>query len=307
MSDQLTFIARPVLILLAAAALVLSACGRAPETSARPAPMEDRIGNADQVVRSIRHGLRNYASSVTITFSYGSNIYPELNDVIGQWVEAALEETGDPAEGDYIRYQYGGYTYDSSYVLQDGRWHYTVVITPRYYGYLSQEKEAGEEAERLIRSFGFLPWTSGEAKVRRIYDWICGNVTYDLVHKKNAYYHQKSTAYAALVQRTATCQGYCTAAYRLLREAGIPCRIVTGKAAGKDGQEDALHAWLIAEVDGRYYGLDPTWDAGRTEYQYFLLGSRSFADHVPGEKFRTAEFLEQHPMAEEDHSGRSGL
>ncbi len=293
-----------LLILSIIAALLCGGCGKTSKMPAPPVPMESRIENAAQVVSSIRQGLKDHASSISVTFSYGSNIYAELNGVIEDWVEAALAETEDPAEGDYLRYQYGGYTYDSSYILQDGRWYYTVVITPEYYGYLSQEQEAGDAAGRLVQSFGFLPWTSEEARVRAVYDWLCGNVKYDLVHKKNAYYHQKSTAYAALVQRTATCQGYCTAAYRLLRESGIRCRIVTGSAEGTEGRKDALHAWLIAEIGGKYYGLDPTWDAGREEYQYYLSGSESFGDHVPEERFRTAEFTEQYPMAEKDYGGQ---
>ena len=170
-------------------------------------------------------------------------------------------------------------------------------------------------------------------KIRKIYDYLCRNVHYDKVHRKNPYYHRRSTAYGALVQGTATCQGYCTAMYRLLREEGIPCRIVTGTAG-----DEELHAWLIAELDGSWYLLDPTWDAGQENYRYCLRGTDDFrtgdgsgtddpetgipeADpseensrkteqsesgetggtglvlHVPGPVFQTEDFLRNHPMA----------
>lgn len=122
-------------------------------------------------------------------------------------------------------------------------------------------------------------------------------MSYDKVHRKNPYYRLKSTAYSALISRTATCQGFCAALYRLLRGCGISCRIVTGTADG----EDTLHAWVIAEVGGAYYNLDPAWDAGRAEYQWFLVGSRAFASHVPSARFLDTAFAERYPIAEESY------
>ena len=275
--------------------LVLTGCER---TDAEPLPLSQRISNCREVVDGIRHGLKNHARTITITFDYGSDIFQELNQVIGDWVEAALAETEDPTEGDYLRYQYGGYTYSSSYTVAE-RWYYTVTITPTYFCYLSQEEKAGREAERLLGEFRFWPWTSDVTRVRVIYDYLCRTVRYDKVHGKNPYQHTKSTAYAALVLHNATCQGYCVSLYRLLREAGISCRIVTGTASGEDGVE--LHAWVIAQVDGLYYNLDPTWDAGHETYAWFLVGQSEFTDHIPGEGFLTPDFLDRYPMAEHSY------
>ena len=278
--------------------LFSSGCGG---TERADAPLSYRISNAAEVVASIRRGLKNHAKTVTVTFSYGEDIFDELNGVIDDWVEAALAETDEPDEGDYIRYQYGGYTYTSSRTEENGRLYYTVKLTPSYYCYLSQEEEASAAAKELLRDFRFRPWTSDYEKLRTVYDWLCRNVTYDKIHRKNPYYHLCSTAYAALVQHTAACQGYCAALYRLLREAGIACRIVTGPAVSENGASEKLHAWVIAELDGLWYGLDPTWDAGGAEYRFFLAGEEAFADHIPGERFRTEDFRRTYPMAEHSY------
>ena len=282
---------------LAVLLLFSSGCGR-PERA--DAPLSYRISNAEEVVASIRRGLKNHAKTITVTFSYGEDIFDELNGVIDLWVDAALAETGEPDEGDYLRYQYGGYTYTSSYVENDGRLTYTVKLAPDYYCYLSQKEQAAERTNELMKSFGFWPWTSDAARIRTIYDWICQNVRYDKIHHKNPYYHLGSTAYAALVLNNATCQGYCVSLYRLLREAGIACRIVTGTAS--DGANAELHAWVIAELDGLWYNLDPTWDAGAEEYRFFLAGESDFADHIPGDRFRTEDFRWTHPMAEHTYN-----
>ena len=285
------------------------------------------------MIKRIREGLRVHSAGITVTFDYGRDIFDELNNVIEEWMEAAQEETAAPDEGDYIRCQMGGYTYTSTSEQRQGRWYYKVRIEPSYYTFLSQEEEVTEAVRKIRRSMFFWPWTSREKKIRKIYDYLCRNVHYDKVHRKNPYYHRRSTAYGALVQGTATCQGYCTAMYRLLREEGIPCRIVTGTAG-----DEELHAWLIAELDGSWYLLDPTWDAGQENYRYCLRGTDDFrtgdgsgtgdpetgvpeADpseensrktersesgetggtglvlHVPGPVFQTEDFLRNHPMA----------
>ena len=259
------------------------------------APLSGRIANADQVIAEIRQGLKDHARTITIRFSYGSDIFDELNGVIDDWVEEALKETEDPAEGDYIRYQYGGYTWTSRYGEAGERLVYTVTITPVYYCYLIQEEQAGEEIARRLKAYGFQRRTTDLEKIAVIYDDICQTVNYDKVHRKNPYSHLKSTAYAAMVLHSATCQGYCTAAYRLLREAGIGCRVVTGTADGESGED--LHAWLIVELDGLWYALDPTWDAGCEEYQYFLVGEEELSDRIWGDRFRTEEFRAAYPLS----------
>ena len=275
--------------------LVLTGCR---ENRAEDLPFSQRIGNCQEVVAGIRQGLKNHAKTITITFDYGSDIFNELNQIIDDWVDAALAETEDPAEGDYLRYQYGGYTYSSSYTLDD-RWHYVVTLTPDYYCYLSQEQQASDQVDALMKEFGFWPWTSQVQRITVIYDYLCRTVRYDKVHGKNPYYHTCSTAYAALVLHNATCQGYCVSLYRLLREAGIDCRIVTGTATGEEGVE--LHAWVIARVENDYYNLDPTWDAGSEEYRWFLIGQSEFADHIPGEAFQSPDFLDRYPLAEHSY------
>ena len=276
------------------AVFLLCGCGR----EARSYPLGNRISNSREIVTGIRNGLKDHASSITIRFSYGSDIFDELNQVIEDWVEAALEETDDPAEGDYLRYQYGGYTYQSSYTMNGERREYTVILTPEYYCYASQEAAASEKMNEILGELGFTRHTEDIEKIRAVYGWICGNVRYDRRGLRNAYDHESSTAYGAVIQNLATCQGYCTALYRMLRESGISCRIITGSAG-----EESLHAWVIARVDGRYYHLDPTWDAEQEEYRYFLVGTQHFTDHQASERFLTEEFLSAYPLSEIDYSG----
>ncbi len=61
-------------------------------------------------------------------------------------------------------------------------------------------------------------------------------------------------AYGALVEGKAVCEGYSEAFAWLLRQAGIPCIIVSGTAGGEN------HAWNAVSIGGQWYYADATWD-----------------------------------------------
>ncbi len=71
--------------------------------------------------------------------------------------------------------------------------------------------------------------------------------------------------------KTSVCHGYAVLTETLLRNAGIPARVVTGHALGAsaDGKywddvdhSKTNHAWNEAFVDGRWVMVDVTWDSG---------------------------------------------
>ena len=284
-----------------------SAAKTEPASLAEPkdVPLSARISNYDQVISDIRHGLHDHAAYITVSFSYSENIQKELTAVVADWMEEALEETDDPAEGDYIRYQSGGYEIACTCKpAAEGRYQYTVKITPEHYTYLAQEEEVSAAIAELEESFGFTAETSEYEKISAIYSWVCDHVKYDAVHRNNDHAHLRSTAYAAVIWRTAACQGYSVTLYRLLREAGIGCRVVTGTAQKVDSSPE-FHAWNIVELEGKWYHLDATWDAGRENWDYFLRGSESLTDHTLGKSFVDKGFASRYAISETDHPDRS--
>lgn len=60
------------------------------------------------------------------------------------------------------------------------------------------------------------------------------------------------SAYSALVDGAAVCQGYALAYKYLLNKAGIECYMVTSNSMN--------HAWNLIKIDGYYYHVDVTWD-----------------------------------------------
>ena len=132
-------------------------------------------------------------------------------------------------------------------------------------------------------------------KVKAIYDYICSNVTYDHDNLNDESYSLKYTAYAALINKTAVCQGYASLFYRLALDTGVDTRVISGEAGGP-------HAWNIVKLNGKYYNLDSTWDAGRSTYAYFLKNTNDFDDHVRDNDYQSNEFIEEYPMWDESYT-----
>lgn len=248
---------------------------------------------------NIRDALKAHSHDITVRFTSGKDLSGEGAYLADKWITLALAESGDPKGGDYIRYQYGGYTVRADSKKVRGGYENTIVITPKYYLYLFEEERTDEKVKELMEAFGFDEGTSDAEKTAVIYDYICNNVRYDRVHEGNPYHTLRSTAYGALVTGCATCQGYCVSIYRLCREAGLDCRVITGTGHSSDG--DTFHSWNIVKIDGKWYGLDATRDSELPEYEYFLKGSGDFKDHTPADEFLSEDFLKQYPMSEKNY------
>lgn len=71
--------------------------------------------------------------------------------------------------------------------------------------------------------------------------------------------HEYGNAFGALINKHARCEGYAKAAVLIMRKLNIKSGIIVGKATYR-GQEEE-HAWNVAEVNGKNYYFDFTWNA----------------------------------------------
>lgn len=80
------------------------------------------------------------------------------------------------------------------------------------------------------------------------------------------------TAYGALVEGTAVCEGYSRAMQYLLLRAGMEATVITGF----DSQNQA-HMWNVVRVDGKDYHLDATWNDRQNQitHTYFNLSDKA--------------------------------
>ncbi len=101
----------------------------------------------------------------------------------------------------------------------------------------------------------------------QIHDRLISRVSYeDSAAEDNApFYHAAHTAYGALVQKKAVCDGYALAYLYLLKKAGISSIFIPGVLTVTLDSEGTIgssggHAWNMVMLGGYWYETDPTWD-----------------------------------------------
>jgi hypothetical protein len=241
--------------------------------------LQIHLTNADDIIEEIHNGLSVHAQSFTISYKAYGDYMTDKDELADELINFAMYNTASPTEGDYVRYQYGGYKLSCQKSESGTAYEYRLTITPLYYSTLEEEQEVDEKVAEILEELNVGESASEYEKVQAVYDYICDNVKYDYVHKNNSHYYRDSTAYAALVQNYASCQGYAVAVFRLLKEVGVECSIVTGIGTNAQG-EDEFHAWNKVLIDGEYYNMDATWDAGKESYDYFLIQDEEFINHT---------------------------
>ena len=261
-------------------------------TSALPiiASAEKSYGDFESTAEVLRVAMVERKTEVTVY--YKTKSLP-TDDDLSKLFKAATAENGSPTSGDYLYYHLNRYSADGGYRRQGGYYYCDVTFMFTYYTTAAQEAELTKAVDKLIASFGFTEDTSDYEKIETIYSYICNNVDYDHANLYDDSYVLKYSAYAALINKSAVCQGYANLFYRLMHEVGIGCRMITGKSSGQN------HAWNIVELDGVFYYVDSTWDAGLDEYMYFLKCADHFDDHLSNSDYTQADFVSAYPIADE--------
>lgn len=191
---------------------------------------------------------------------------------------SAFAHTGNPVEGDYLMYHLSalGLADDSGWYTEDGQTEYNFYFCTSFRTTAAQEQELNGVVNNIISRLK-VGGQSNYAKTKAVYDYLCANVTYDYAHLSDPDYDLEYTAYAALKNNSAVCQGYALAMYRLCLALGVECRFI--------GDDVINHAWNAVSLGGKYYYADSTWDAeAYAGYEYFLRG-RDFwsANHMVGD------------------------
>ena len=249
---------------------------------------------------ALRQAIVNREDSLTIFVKFyadeGEDLYSLAATLAAKIINEVSTHTGNPVEGDYLNK--GREWFSSHYVeyYQDGD-HYVAKITYTldYYFTDEQEEELATAIDELISSLD-LEGKSDFEKAWALYDYVTSTVQYDDDHQYLCH-----TAYAAMINKSAVCEGIAILMYRLLLTVGIDCRYIAG------GYPGPMHGWNIVKIGDYYYNIDATWDLGGGT-KYFLLSSYSFdLTHERNNYYKSDSFMEQYPMAEQDYGDDSIL
>lgn len=232
----------------------------------------------------LREQINNRADVVTLVLYFSDFPGYDGNEICNEGLKAMLaeayEHTGDPLEGDYIRWHVYGYYSSASWNSRM----MTLEIDFLYFDTLTQHNATTPAVNNILNELQ-LDGKNHYQKVCAIYDYMTDTIDYDY-----SFPDVSHSAYAAAVKHKAVCQGYALLLYRLLLTVGVDCRIIVS--------ED--HAWNIVKLGDSYYNLDATWDAETYQNQWFLKGSSTFVDHPAEAEYLTAAFKAAYPISRTD-------
>ncbi|MCX7772398.1 MAG: hypothetical protein N2376_04715, partial [Clostridia bacterium] len=142
-------------------------------------------------------------------------------------------------------------------------------------------KDMNEKIDQIVKAV-MKPGMSEFDKELALHDYLVNHCRYDIEnYKKDTIPPESHSAYGALLDGKAVCEGYAKALKLLLDKVGITSHVVSGYSKGQS------HAWNIVRIDGAYYQLDATWDDPVMEngeqtlqHAYFNLTDKEMAaDH----------------------------
>ena len=190
-----------------------------------------------------------------------------------------------PWEGDYLLYALGD-PYESFSMfdlfeigdeLRNNEWCTKYVVTPIFITSKEQEDKVDARIKEIVDTPGgaLYNYKYGNAsdydKIKAAYNYVRKNVSY--IGTTTPIYH---TCYSALFNKLATCEGYSMLYYRLLRELGIPNKLLIGTDPG-------AHGYNIVKLGNSWYYVDTTAGA-------FLKGENDFSHAELQPQFLTNQF-----------------
>ena len=264
-------------------------------------PFGQEYYNREEILPQINQGLRDHSQSIHVYY-HDKRLLTE-QDILDLAYDAMLMPRPEINAQDYLLWSFSGIKIKADVYRSSEGYFYDTTYTVSYYTTAAQEQELFSQLSISLAELD-LSGTSLD-KMRTIYAYVCSKVSYDM---SSSVGNLGLTAYGALVEGKAVCQGYAQLVFLMCRSAGIDVRVIAGQGAG------VAHGWNIVQMDdGLYYNVDATWDAGvdPSEWKCFLVTDESLTGHVrhgsngvtldKGDylpDYTSAEFYQAYPMGE---------
>lgn len=272
------------------------------------------IENKATISKKIRNNMMNRIATFTIkikvTFDHelqaGDTSYDKY---IAELIQSAMSEelATTSSTGDYLRWSWRDYNVgvaeneDAMVGSSGGKYTYYIPAEFKflYYTTIDQEQTLDKDVKNFVAQNIDKTNDTDIQKVFKVHTYICSNVAYDYENKEDATYTLKYSAYAAMENKTAVCQGYATLYYKMLKEAGFSnVRVVASEG----------HGWNIVKLGAMYYHVDATWDSDQNQYIYFLRGNNFFNkydendNHKRTQEYNSSTFNKKYSIDKEDYN-----
>lgn len=131
-----------------------------------------------------------------------------------------------------------------------------IIVKVKYLYSKEQISFINNEVDRIIKE-NYDSNVDVKENIKKIHDYIINSTTYDINYKENKPKFTY-TAYGALKEHLATCNGYSDLMAIILSKLGIDNYKIAYNPSG-DTNEDG-HVWNAVHIDDKWLHLDLTWD-----------------------------------------------
>lgn len=232
------------------------------------------------VKEKIYNGLNNLEESIDVSEYYSEcSIYDEGDKIslsrLGELYFDILYENPE------IFYSDNSVKWSYSYYKESGKISsISLNITYLYNEDIILEMKSKLDSKLQEIKNKYLSVTTNKLQLEYIiHDYILNNTEYDYDNYINGTVSPIShSAYGALIDGKAVCDGYSKAAKLLFNEVKIESGIIVS--------DEMNHSWNYVNIDNNYYQLDITWDdpapeTNRIRYSYFNLSDSEMGkDHT---------------------------
>lgn len=205
------------------------------------------------------------------------NVYEELIDA-----DALGDEDIDPKAGSDYQWQPVQEPTKPEDVFSTRAWPFEPELHPLVREIPIEEQDSPDEVGRYFAAHEPDP----VQRLKAVHDYVADRVAYDVPALRSGRFPPQD-AQTVLIQRKAVCAGYARLVKAIADAADLHVVVVVGKTRTSG---DLGHAWNAAEIDGTWYLLDATWDAGSVDERftksfrtvYFMTPPNVFLnDHYP--------------------------
>ncbi|MBU3183874.1 transglutaminase domain-containing protein [Clostridium estertheticum] len=201
------------------------------------------VTTIDEFKAKVNYAISNRVSEVNINYTGSKSVGDSIN-FMQDTVLTAVKTAGNDYEKNLLK----SYAYS---ITEFGDNEFNVVYTFDYLESKEQENQVKAKVKEMLGQIITSDMTEGQ-RVKAINSYICKKLSYDTTHTN-------FSAYEGLLGSGKTvCQGYALLAYRMLTDAGLQARIITG--AAYNGNDSESHAWNMVMVGSSWYHLDTTWN-----------------------------------------------
>lgn len=191
----------------------------------------------------------------------------------------------EPVEREAVRRIYQAITDDNPYlyyfnqsVLNTAVSDQAIIFMPQYFCTAEQiaiyNGRLNQIINQIIADLDLLN-VDEPTKEKRIHDYFCKNIVYDMQGTRQDSAFGRLVAAHSIIgvfaRKRGVCEGISKAVKLLFNAVDMGCIVVTGKSKG-----NSEHAWNVIKVDGHAYHLDMTWDVANSRpdricYDYYNL------------------------------------